>query len=123
MLNTSPPFGASAARSVAVRRRAATGVSPRVVPTLMPAFLAALRDSPAVRRRGLMNSSMPKLRSARPVPSMATKSPGGAHHHHHPPRMALLAKPSRSISPQFHRPGGSAVGDPASPRKAMATYA
>ena len=96
---------------------------PRVVRRLMPAFAAARRDSPALRSRGLMNSSMPKLRSARPVPSKATQMPGGAHHHHQPLRMALLAKPSRSMSPQFQRPGGEELGDPANPRKAIATYA
>src|ERR1700682_414603 len=70
-----------------------------------------------------MNSSMPKFNSARPVPRSATHMPGGAHHHHQPPRTALLAKPSRRISPQFHSPGGYEVGDPARPRNAIATYA
>src|ERR1700687_3249583 len=98
-----------------------TGVMQSVGRRLMPAFRAALRDRPAARRRGLMNSSMPKLSSARPVPSMAMKRPGGPHHHHHPLRTALLANPSRSISPQFHRPGGDDVGEPARPRKAITT--
>ncbi len=49
--------------------------------------------------------------------------PGGAHHHHQPLRTALLAKPSRNISPQFQRPGGNDVGEPARPRNAIATYA
>src|SRR5260370_4063236 len=100
-----------------------TGVTPSVVLVLIPAFLAALAVSPAVRSLGLMNSSIPKLIRARPVPSTATHRPGGAHHHHQPPRTALLAKPSRNISPQFHSPGGDDVGDPARPRKARATYA
>src|SRR5256885_5795778 len=47
----------------------------------------------------------------------ATQMPGGAHHHHQPPRTALFAKPSRSISPQFHSPAGEPVGDPPRPRK------
>src|SRR4029077_6898050 len=96
---------------------------PSVAREVMPAFRAALRVKPAARSRGLMNSSMPKFSSARPVPRTAMRMPGGAHHHHHPPRTALLAKPSRSISPQFHRPGGDEVGDPANPRKAMTMYA
>src|SRR5260370_3364501 len=89
----------------------------------MPGFRGALRVGPDARNRGLMSSSMPKFSSARPVPSTAMRTPGGAHHHHHPPRTALLAKPSRSISPQFHRPGGDEVGEPARPRKAMTMYA
>src|SRR5438132_9808201 len=88
----------------------ATGVTPTAVPSLIPAFFAARAVSPAVRRRGLMNSSIPKLRRASPVPSRATQIPGGAHHHHQPPRTALLANPSRSISPQFHSPAGDPVG-------------
>src|SRR5690242_12937648 len=100
-----------------------TGVRPNVVLTCAPALRAALADSPAVRSRGLMNSSIPKFTRARPVPSSATQMPGGAHHHHQPPRTALLAKPSRSISPQFHRPAGDPVGEPARPRKEIATYA
>ena len=104
-------------------RRCATGVKPSVERRLMPAFFAVRRERPAARSRGLMNSSMPKLSNARPVPSRAMQIPGGAHHHHQPPRTALLAKPSRNISPQFHSPGGEDVGEPASPRNAMATYA
>src|SRR5260370_27090940 len=100
-----------------------TGVTPSVVLVLIPAFRAAFAVSPAVRSRGLMNSSIPKLMRARPVPSAATHMPGGAHHHHQPPRTALLANPSRSISPQFQSPAGEPVGAPASPRNARATYA
>src|SRR5690242_17203710 len=100
-----------------------TGVSPSVVLTCAPALRAAFADRPEVRSRGLMNSSMPKFTSARPVPRSATQIPGGAHHHHQPPRTALLAKPSRSISPQFHNPAGEPVGEPARPRKEIATYA
>src|SRR5207249_8504046 len=99
------------------------GVTPSVGRRLTWAVLAARRERPAARSLGLMSSSMPKLRRARPVPSSATQTPGGAHHHHHPPRTALLANPSRSMSPQFHSPGGDEVGEPARPRKAMATYA
>src|SRR5260370_7678973 len=98
-----------------------TGVTPSVVLVLIPAFLAAFAVSPAVRSRGLMNSSIPKLMRARPVPSAATHMPGGAHHHHQPPRTALLANPSRSISPQFQSPAGEPVGAPARPRNATAT--
>src|SRR2546423_2272945 len=121
MVRTSEPVVA-AVFTLAAGRALTTGVIPKTGLRLSPAFRARL-ESPAVRSRGLMNSSIPKLRSARPVPSRATKRPGGAHHHHQPPRIALLAKPSRSISPQFHRPGGSAVGAPARPRNEIATYA
>src|SRR5436305_1439731 len=97
-----------------------TAVTPDVVLPLVPAFLAARAVRPALRSFGLMNSSIPKLMSASPVPSIATQIPGGAHHHHQPPRTALFAKPSRSISPQFHSPGGDEVGEPARPRNAIA---
>src|SRR5260370_13087123 len=92
-----------------------TGVTPSVVLVLIPAFLAALAVSPAVRSLGLRNSSIPKLIRPRPVPSTATHIPGGAHHHHQPPRTALLAKPSRGISPQLHSPDGAPAALPATP--------
>src|SRR5258708_19435361 len=93
----------------------ATGVTPTADPSLIPAFLAARAVSPAVRSRGLMNSSIPKLSRASPVPSNATQIPGGAHHHHQPPRTALFAKPSRSISPPFHTPPGHPSPHPPRP--------
>ena len=65
-------------------RRRATGVNPSWGRRDRPVSLAALRDSPAARRRGLMNSSMPKLISARLVPSSAMQTPAGMYHHHWP---------------------------------------
>src|SRR5260370_31343450 len=66
---------------------------------------------------------MRKFGSARTPRSGGLRTPGGANHQPPPPRIALLAKPSRSIPPQFHRPGGDEVGEPARPRKAMTMYA
>src|SRR5207248_11369231 len=87
-----------------------TGVITVAVRLLMPAFRAALPVKPAMRSRGLMNSSRPKLRRASPVPSAATQTPGGAHHHHQPPLTAVFAEPPRSISPHLHSPGRGDCG-------------
>ena len=58
--------------------------------------------SPDSRRRGLMNSSMPKFSSARPVPTRAMHMPGGTNQYHSPESGALLACAQNSIVPQFH---------------------
>ena len=61
-----------------------------------------LELSPAERRRGLMNSSMPKFNNARPVPIKAMQMPGGTNQYHCPASGALLAWAQYIIVPQFH---------------------
>ena len=65
-------------------RRGRTVVKPRRGRAGMPNLRATLRESPPMRSRGLMNSSMPKLTSAKPVPTRAMQMPGGTHHHQNP---------------------------------------
>ena len=67
----------------------------------MPACWALRLVSPADRSRGLMNSSMPKLSSARAVPSSATASPGGMYHHQYPLTWAFTDWAQNSMPPQL----------------------
>ena len=78
-----------------------TGVKPSCGRTLNPSALAAFRPPVAIRSRGLMYSSMPKLISARLVPSRAMAMPGGMYHHQKPDSTAELDVASNSIVPQL----------------------
>ena len=49
-----------------------------------------------------MNSSMPKLSSARLVPNRAIARPGGTYQYHSPESGALFAWAQYIIVPQFH---------------------
>ena len=49
-----------------------------------------------------MNSSMPKFKRARLVPTNAMQMPGGTNQYHSPESGALLACAQKSMVPQFH---------------------
>jgi len=49
-----------------------------------------------------MNSSMPKFKRARLVPTNAMQMPGGTNQYHSPDSGALLACAQKSMVPQFH---------------------
>ena len=78
-----------------------TGVKPSCGRSLTPRLLRLLRPPVAIRSRGLMYSSMPKLISARLVPRSAIAMPGGMYHHQKPDSTAELDVASNSIVPQL----------------------
>ena len=55
-----------------------------------------------MRRRGLTNSSIPKLMSVSAMPSRAMSRPAGTNHHHAPRCRASCACAQYRTVPQFH---------------------
>ena len=78
-----------------------TGVKPSCERTLRPTSFLVFRGESTTRNRGLMNSSIPKLISARLVPSSAMATPGGMYHHQNPDSTAEDEVASNSIVPQL----------------------
>lgn len=77
-----------------------TGVNPTRMGTLSP--LGARREpAPAVRSRGLTNSSMPKLIRLSAVPRNAMARPAGTNHHQAPCARACWPCAQNRIVPQF----------------------
>lgn len=69
---------------------------------MKPTRIRTFREEPvAVRRRGLTNSSMPKLMRESAVPSRAMHRPTGTNHHQAPWARAWLDCAQKSTVPQF----------------------
>ena len=79
---------------------ASTGVKPTRIRTVWPEAVLTL-VLPALRSRGLTNSSMPKLISDSAVPRNAMARPAGTNHHQAPWARACWLCAQNRIVPQF----------------------